>query len=259
MKVALLQMDIALGDVAVNRRKAETMLAEGLARGAKLFVLPEMWTTGYNLAEIDRLAEPAAGPTMAMLTAFARRHGVEIVSGSIAEARDGRVYNTCYAIGADGAVVAKYSKIHLIGLMAEDRYLAPGDRRAVFELSIGCAGMIICYDLRFTELPRAMALEGCRTLFVPAEWPASRGAHWRALNIARAIENQLFVIAVNRVGRDDNNVFYGHSLAVDPWGEVLAEGSEAGEEVIVADVDFAAGEEIRRRMPVFADRRPECY
>ncbi len=259
MKVALLQMDIALGDVAANRRKAGAMLAEGLARGARLFVLPELWTTGYKLAEIATLAEPEGGPTLAMLTAFAREHGVEVISGSIAEARDGKVYNTCYAIDADGEVVAKYSKIHLIGLMAEDRYLAPGDSKALFELSFGPAGMIICYDLRFTELPRALALAGCRTLFVPAEWPASRGAHWRALNVARAIENQLFVIAVNRVGRDEHNIFFGHSLAVDPWGEVLAEGSADGEEVVVADVDFAAGEEIRRRMPVFADRRPQCY
>ncbi len=259
MKVALLQMDIALGDVAANRRKAGAMLAEGLAKGAKLFVLPEMWTTGYKLAEIAALAEPEGGPTLAMLTAFAREHGVEVIGGSIAEARGGRVYNTCYAIGADGAVAAKYSKIHLIGLMEEDRYLTAGDSKAIFELSFGPAGTIICYDLRFTELPRALALAGCRTLFVPAEWPASRGTHWRALNVARAIENQLFVIAVNRVGQDENNVFYGHSLVVDPWGEVLAEGSAAGEEVIVVDVDFAAGEEIRRRLPVFADRRPQCY
>jgi len=98
-----------------------------------------------------------------------------------------------------------------------------------------------------------------KTLFVPAEWPLSRGKHWRALSIARAIENQMFVIAVNRVGSDPDNVFYGHSLVVDPWGEVLAEGSETEEQVLVVDVDFAAVEEIRRRIPVFADRRPECY
>ncbi len=259
MKVALLQMDIALGDVAANRRKAADMIAEAVGRGAKLLVLPEMWTTGYKLAAIHELAEPEGGPTLAMLRAAARQSGVEIVTGSMAEARDGKVYNTCYAVDAAGEVVAKYSKIHLIGLMAEDRYLAPGDAKAMFELSCGQAGIIICYDLRFTELPRALALAGCRTLFVPAEWPASRGAHWRALNIARAIENQMFVIAVNRVGRDEGNVYFGHSLIVDPWGEVLAEGPERDEAVVVADVDFAAGEEIRRRMPVFADRRPECY
>jgi predicted amidohydrolase len=259
MKVALLQMDIALGDVAANRRKAADMIAAAIGRGAKLLVLPEMWTTGYKLAAIHELAEPEGGPTLAMLRAAARDKGVEMITGSLAESRDGKVYNTCYAIDAAGDVVAKYSKIHLIGLMEEDRYIAPGDAKAMFELSFGKAGMIICYDLRFTELPRALALAGCRTLFVPAEWPASRGAHWRALNIARAIENQMFVIAVNRVGRDEGNVYFGHSLVVDPWGEVLAEGSADNEEVLVVDVDFAAGEEIRRRMPVFADRRPQYY
>ncbi|HWQ61951.1 MAG TPA: carbon-nitrogen family hydrolase [Negativicutes bacterium] len=259
MKIALLQMDIVLGDATANRRKAADMIATGLSRGAELLVLPEMWTTGYKLAEIDRLAEPDDGPTMTMLRANARENGVEIVTGSMAEARDGKVYNTCYAIDASGEVVAKYSKIHLIGLMQEDRYIEPGDSKAMFSLRCGPAGMIICYDLRFTELPRTLALAGCRTLFVPAEWPAQRGAHWRTLNLARAIENQMFVIAVNRVGRDPDNVYFGHSLVVNPWGEVLAEGSEDREEVIVADVDFAAGEEIRRRMPVFADRRPQYY
>ncbi len=259
MKVALLQMDIVLGDVAANRRKAAAMIAAAAGKGAKLLVLPEMWTTGYKLAAIHELAEPADGPTLAMLRALAKDNAVEIVAGSMAEARDGKVYNTGYVIDAAGEVVAKYSKIHLIGLMAEDRYIAPGDAKAMFALSCGQAGLIICYDLRFTELPRALALAGCRTLFVPAEWPASRGAHWRTLNIARAIENQMFVIAVNRVGRDEGNVYFGHSLVVDPWGEVLAEGSADNEEVLVADVDFAAGEEIRRRMPVFADRRPQYY
>ncbi len=259
MKIALLQMDIVLGDPDANRRKAADMIAAGLGQGAELFVLPEMWTTGYKLAEIGRLAEPEDGPTLAMLRAAARENGVEFVTGSMAEARGGKVYNTCYAVNAAGGVVAKYSKIHLIGLMEEDRYISPGDSKALFTLGCGQAGMIICYDLRFTELPRALALAGCRTLFVPAEWPAQRGAHWRTLNLARAIENQLFVIAVNRVGRDANNVYFGHSLVVDPWGEVLAEGSEDREEVIVVDVDFAAGEEIRRRMPVFADRRPQYY
>lgn len=259
MKVALLQMDIALGDVAANRAKASAMLAEAAGRGAELAVLPEMWTTGYALEEIHTLAEPPGGPTLTMLRAFAREHGVALVAGSLAEREDGKVYNTAYAIGRDGEVAARYRKIHLIGLMAEDRYLSPGDTRCTFDLGFGPAGLIICYDLRFTELPRALALSGCRALFVPAEWPASRGRHWLALNVARAIENQMFVIAVNRVGRDAANLFYGHSLIVDPWGEVVAEGSETAEQVIVADVDFAAVEEIRKRMPVFADRRPECY
>lgn len=259
MKVALLQMDIVLGDVAANRAKALAMLDEGIARGAGVLVLPEMWTTGYALPEIKKLAEPSDGPTLAMLREKAAKNRVEIITGSIAESRDGRVYNTCYAVGPRGDVVSRYSKIHLIGLMREDLFLAPGDSKAVFDMSFGRAGMIICYDLRFTELPRALALAGCRVLFVPAEWPAARGGHWRALLIARAIENQMFVVGVNRVGADTDNDFFGHSLVVDPWGEVIAEGSAGGEEVLVADIDMALVEAVRARMPVLSDRRPQLY
>lgn len=258
MKIALVQMDIVLGNVAANQARAQAMIEEGCRQGARLVVLPELWNTGYQLQEIRNLAESEDGSSLGMLKRLAQEYYVEIVAGSIAETDGTHVYNTAYVIGQDGGIHTKYRKIHLIGLMAEDRYLSPGNRRCLFDSVAGPAGLIICYDLRFTELPRAMALAGCRTLFVPAEWPSIRGRHWVTLNVARAIENQLFVIAVNRVGKDLDNDFYGHSMVVDPWGEVLAEGSEK-EEVIVVDVNFAAGEEIRSRIPVFRDRRPECY
>jgi omega-amidase len=259
MKTALIQMDIALGDVEANRCKARSFIAQGLDRGAELFVLPELWTTGYALKEIHRLAEPADGQTVCMLQQIARENRIEIITGSIAELRNGKVFNTAYAIGRNGGILAQYSKIHLIGLMAEDRYLSPGKEKCLFDLSLGKAGMIICYDLRFTELPRALALQGCQALFIPAEWPSARGRHWQALTIARAIENQMFVIAVNRVGSDPDNAFFGHSMIVNPWGEILIEGAETEEELLVTDVDFAAVADIRKRIPVFADRRPECY
>lgn len=258
MKIALVQMDIALGDLLTNQAKAKTMVEDACRQGARLVVLPELWNTGYQLKDIRSLAAQDKGSSLELLKDLAREFSAEIVAGSIAEAAGDRVYNTAYVIGPDGNVRAKYRKIHLIGLMAEDRYLSPGQQQCLFESVAGPAGVIICYDLRFTELPRAMALKGCRTLFVPAEWPSIRGKHWVTLNTARAIENQLYVIAVNRVGKDLDNEFYGHSLVIDPWGEVVVEGSEQ-EEVIVVDVDFAVGEEIRSRIPVFTDRRPECY
>lgn len=259
MKTAVIQMDIVLGDVAANQKKALAMIEEGLHAGAKLFVLPEMWTTGYKLEEIKKLAEPENGPSIRMLQSVAKQNKVEIIAGSIAETDNGKVYNTAYAINRSGDVVAKYRKIHMSGLAGEEKYISPGSCKSAFDLSFGKAGLIICYDVRFTELPRALALAGCKVLFVPAEWPAVRGKHWLALNIARAIENQMFVIAVNRVGADENDVFFGHSLVINPWGEVLAEGSEDGEEVVTADVDFASIAEIRKRIPIFADRRPEYY
>jgi omega-amidase len=259
MKTALIQMDISLGEVEKNRNRAELLIARGIAQGAELFILPELWTTGYQLKEIAKLAEPENGQTVSMLRRIAKENRIEIIAGSIAELRDGKVFNTAYAVGREGQILAKYSKIHLIGLMEEDCYLKPGHEKCLFDMRIGKAGMIICYDLRFTELPRTMALQGCHTLFVVAEWPSVRGTHWKALNIARAIENQMFVVAVNRVGQDEENVFYGHSLVIDPWGEILIEGSETKEELLVVNIDFDAVGAIRKRVPVFADRRPDCY
>jgi len=259
MRIALVQMDVAYGDIEANHAKARAFIAEGLARGAELFVFPELWTTGYKLKEIDSLSETLAGKTIEMLCRIARENNVAIVAGSLPELADGKIYNTACAIGSDGRIVGRYRKIHLIGLMEEDLYLAPGDERCVFPLASATAGLIICYDLRFPELSRALALQGARILFVCAEWPSVRGNHWRILNIARAIENQFFVIAVNRVGRDPDNVFFGHSLAVDPWGEIIVEGSETKEELLIADIAPASVENVRQRVPVFQDRRPACY
>jgi len=118
--------------------------------------------------------------------------------------------------------------------------------------------MMICYDIRFPELARKLALSGAKILFVPAEWPHPRLHHWRSLLIARAIENQMYVCGINRVGRDAANVFCGHSMIVDPWGEVIAEADET-ETIISAAVDLARPDEVRSRIPVFRDRRPELY
>ncbi|MEG6584489.1 carbon-nitrogen family hydrolase [Dendrosporobacter sp. 1207_IL3150] len=258
MKIAILQMDIILGDVEANRQKARTMITEGIRQGVTLFVLPEMWTTGYKLDQISELAEQENGPSIKMLKQLATEHSVEIITGSIAEARNNKVYNTAYVIDKTGEVIAKYSKIHLIGLMAEEKHITPGDQKCSFDLSIGKSGLIICYDIRFTELPRSLALAGCTTLFIPAQWPELRGDHWRILNLARAIENQMFVISANTVNGRGRGKMYGHSMIINPWGEIIMEGGE-GEELIIADVDFSIVHEIRKRLPVFTDRRPEYY
>lgn len=252
-------MDIVFGDPAANRRKAMAMIEEGVRQKAKLFVLPELWTTGYALDHLLDLGESEFGLTVQMLKKAAQEYGVEIITGSIAEIRNNKVYNTAYAINANGDIIGKYSKIHLVPMMNEDKFLTPGNQKGMFEFSFGKAGIIICYDLRFTELPRSLSLNGCQAMFVSAQWPVIRGKHWLTLNVARAIENQIFVIAVNRVGQDINNKFFGHSLVIDPWGEIIAEGSETDEQVIIADVEFSMVNLIRKEIPIFADRRPECY
>jgi omega-amidase len=148
--------------------------------------------------------------------------------------------------------------VHLFRLMNEEKYLQPGEQMGSFSLDgIPCAG-VICYDIRFPEWIRKHVVAGAQVLFVVAEWPMPRLAHWRHLLITRAIENQCYVIACNRVGSDPDNTFAGHSLIIDPWGEIVAEASPE-EETLLAEIDLAQVSQIRKRIPIFSDRRPELY
>ena len=158
----------------------------------------------------------------------------------------------------DGTLAASYSKIHLFRLMDEDQYLAPGEAGELHELPWGCAGLAICYDLRFPELFRRYALEGARLLILPAEWPHPRRMHWRTLLRSRAIENQCFVAACNRVGTTEGVTFFGSSAVIDPWGETLIEGGET-EALLTVRIDLNTVEATRAKIPILADRRPELY
>ncbi|EES72102.1 carbon-nitrogen family hydrolase [Paenibacillus sp. MB22_1] len=259
-RIALIQCDIVLGQPEVNRAKLEAAM-DRAARAAEkpdVILLPELWNTGYALTEIGRLADPEGQNSRAWLAAFARRHGIHVIGGSIAENRSGQVYNTMLVFNRSGEEVAAYSKIHLFRLMEEEKYLQPGERSVTFELDGLPAGAEICYDIRFPELTRSLALRGAKLLFVAAEWPLPRLNHWRTLLIARAIENQMYVIACNRTGKGGGDEFFGHSMIIDPWGEIVAEGGEA-EEIVTGSIDLTLVDQVRRRIPVFDDRRPLAY
>ncbi|MCR4431012.1 MAG: carbon-nitrogen family hydrolase [Tepidanaerobacteraceae bacterium] len=315
LKVSLIQMDVAFGDPEQNRRRAEAMIKEALKQRKKpdVLVLPEMWTTGYDLARISDIADREGSPTIDWLQEVAGKNRVNIVAGSIADRRamnldaagskaartpDGTggcrkvysfqaagagekesnvggpqsgaagtrsspnkkegVFNSSYVINRDGEIVARYDKVHRFRLMEEDRYLSPGKEAVTFELDGIPCGIIICYDLRFPEFVRKLALLGAKVLFIPAQWPRPREIHWKLLNIVRAIENQFFVVAVNRAGKDGKEEFPGMSLVVDPWGEVLLEGSDR-QEVLTATLDLSRIDHARRKITVFEDRRPELY
>ena len=259
-RIALIQMDIALGDPDTNYARAAEKIEEAVSAAEKpdVIVLPEMWNTGYSLSNIGELADRGGGRTQQAIGELALRHGVHIIAGSVADSDGERVRNTIYAFDRSGRMHASYSKIHLFRLMDEEKYLTAGERIGELRLDGHEAGMMICYDIRFPELARKLALSGAKILFVPAEWPHPRLHHWRSLLIARAIENQMYVCGINRVGRDAANVFCGHSMIVDPWGEVIAEADET-ETIISAAVDLARPDEVRSRIPVFRDRRPELY
>ncbi|MCP3771906.1 carbon-nitrogen family hydrolase [Paenibacillus sp. MZ04-78.2] len=258
--LALLQMDIAIGEPDRNFAKLESLLHEAVAHDTKpdVIVFPEMWNTGYALDRIQELADHYGERTEALLSAFSRKNGVNIIGGSIAEKRDDGVYNTIFAYDRQGNRAGDYSKIHLFRLMDEEKFLQSGDRAGELQLDGIPAGMMICYDIRFPELARKLALGGAQILFVPAEWPNPRLHHWRTLLMARAIENQMFVVSCNRVGMSGKTEFFGHSMVIDPWGEVLAEGEEA-ETIVRASVDLSQVPAVRSKIPVFEDRRPSLY
>jgi len=255
LKVAVLQMDVALGEKRKNMIRAEAMITEAAEQGAQAVILPELWTTGYALTRIAELAEqPGSGETLKCMREWAARHRLYIGGGSIAEREaDGKVYNVTYIIGPDGAVLTRYRKRHLFPLMDEHIWMAPGDDQGLADTEYGRWGTFICFDLRFPEIARTLAVAGARIIWVPAEWPNPRLEHWRALLIARAIEDQCFIVACNRVGSDPSSIFFGHSLIIDPWGRVLAEGGE-GEEVLTATLELDEVDAVRKRIPCFEVR-----
>lgn len=261
--ITLVQMDCALGKPAANFARAETMIAQAAQRGSDLVVLPELWSTAYDLehaaAHASPLARRAGEPGwFGRLAALAQTYGVWL-TGSLLEAQpDGRFYNCMALYAPDGSLAAVYRKIHLFRLMEEEIYLGPGQESTLVDLPWGKTGLAICYDLRFPELFRGYALQGAQLMVLPAEWPHPRRAHWRTLLRARAIENQCFVAACNRVGSSKGSAFFGASAVIDPWGEMLVEGGEA-EMLLTVTVDLGQVDAVRRKIPVFADRRPELY
>ena len=258
MRVSVIQMNIVLGDPEVNREQASKLIQKAAEDKPDVIVLPEMWNTAYSLDILERVADRDGQPSGDLISALSRETGINVVAGSVSDLREGKAYNTAYVFDRLGRRVADYSKVHLFRLMDEEKYLAPGDKPSTFELDGVRCGLIICYDLRFPELTRTLALDGARILFVPAEWPQPRLSHWRILNQARAIENQMFVVSCNRVGAKGDTIFFGHSMIIDPWGEIVSEGGEDGA-IISAELDLDLVEKARARIPVFSDRAPGVY
>ena len=258
LKVACVQLDIDFGNPQANFSKVEKKIREAALLGAKIVVLPEMWNTAYDLTRLNEIADVEGEQTKSLFKKLSREYQISIVGGSVSTKKSGEFYNTMYVTNEAGEIVAEYDKAHLFKLMDEHHYLEAGNSKNLFDLAgIQMAG-IICYDLRFPEWIRVHTLNGAKIVFVPAQWPDKRIDHWKILLQARAIENQCFIVAVNRVGSDPNNSFNGNSMIIAPWGEVLWVGGN--EEMIqIVDVQIEQIEEVRTRIPVFSDRREELY
>lgn len=261
MKHAIYQMDIIAGDPEANRLKVEKWIGQTVKKEQPdIIVLPEMWTTGYTLAELEGLADIDGEPTTSFLKDMASRHGINIIGGSIANKKADGIFNSSIVIDDRGNTIHEYDKIHLVPMLDEPRYLTGGKEKVqVFELDGVKMGLIICYDLRFPELARSLALQDVQILYVVAEWPTSRKEHWKALQVARAIENQMYVVSSNRIGSYKGTDFAGNSMIIDPWGNALKTGSEAEEETIVETLSLEFVPQIRKDVPVFSSRVPELY
>lgn len=259
MKISCVQMDMLLAQPEANFQRAEELILQALADTPDVVVLPECWNLGiYYGEDLKQLCDREGQRTKAFLGAMAAKYRVNIVSGSIYDLRDGLVYNTALVFDRTGACVASYDKTHLFTHGGEHLYCTPGDHLCRFTLDGVDCGIVICYDIRFPELARSMALEGMDILFVPAQWPKSRIELLTALAVARAVENQMYVVSCNSGAPSEKSHRGGHSAIVDPLGMVLAEAGEQ-EEIISASCDLSVINNIRTSINVFADRRPDLY
>ncbi|HWQ58276.1 MAG TPA: carbon-nitrogen family hydrolase [Clostridia bacterium] len=260
MNVCCVQMDVLPGRPEENFTRAEALIRRAVAaERPDAVVLPETWNTGFAPGKLGpELADEDGARTREVFSALAKELEINIVAGSVANRRGGGLYNTAYVFDRAGACIASYDKTHLFSPMGEDKAFEKGDHLARFMLDGASCALIVCYDLRFPELTRTLALGGLDILFVVSQWPAQRVPQLNILVRARAIENQMFVALCNSCGEAFGTRFGGNSAIIDPWGAALAEA--AGEEALVAaDIDLAALADIRANIPVFRDRRAELY
>ncbi len=267
MRAAAIQLN-STTDVDRNLATAERLVDAAAAAGAELVVLPEKWSALGPGEVLVRLAEPLDGPIVTAAREWARRLGITLLAGSVGERIEGseRIANTSLLIAPDGEIEATYRKIHMFDVdvggvsYRESEHERAGDEVVVAPAAGTDLGMTICYDLRFPELFRILALRGARVITVPSAFTATTGRdHWEVLLRARAIEDQLFVVAANQFGTAPPSFSsWGHSMIVDPWGRVLDVLAD-GEGHAIADLDLGEIELVRARVPSLASRRDGAY
>jgi predicted amidohydrolase len=267
VRVAAVQLN-SNGDKARNLAAAERLVRDAAADGAEFVALPEKWNLLAGGPELAAGAEPLDGPSLTAARGWARDLGIHLLAGSISErgAEGEKASNTSVLIGPDGGDLAVYRKIHMFDVDAggvsyrESEFERPGEESVLAQAGALGVGMTVCYDLRFPELVRILALRGARLIAVPSAFTLATGRdHWEVLLRARAIENQLFVLAPNQWGEAPPHYSsFGRSVIVDPWGVVLATAPD-GECFVAAELDFAAQDRVRESLPSLANRRPGAY
>ena len=263
MKIALAQFEVVRGDPTANLAKIRELAAESKAREANVLFLPEMCTTGFDWQKNKSLLNQA-DRHRDTLAELAKASDIAICGSFLEATAAGRPANSLYYFERTGEIVLHYRKVHLFTLFHEEKHMEVGTDIVTDDTELGRVGCSICYDLRFPELFRRCALQGAMIQALPAAFPHPRLAHWQTLIRARAIENQMYVVATNQCGTEDHGKetgsihYFGHSMVVDPWGEILLEADES-EGVHVVDIDLETVATIRAQMTVLRDRRPELY
>lgn len=273
-KIALCQIT-GSADKELNMHRAETAVREAAGEGAGIVCLPEMWNCPYSNDYFRKYAESSDGPSVRFMSSLASELGITLIGGTIAELDDDRVYNTSFCFGPEGELLGRHRKVHLFDIDLEGKFrfmesdtLTAGKDETVFDVTVEgdngpetCrVGVAICYDVRFPEWFRKMALDGAQLIFLPAAFNTTTGpAHWDVTMRARAVDNQVY-FAANAPARDDNGIFkaYGNSCIVDPWGKFLSHADEK-ECIIYGDVDLNYIDEVRRQLPLLKHRREELY
>lgn len=267
MKVAAIQLN-SQNNKEENITKALEHIREAAKNDAEFIVLPEYVDYMGEDKEKIKICETIPGRTSNSFANIAKELNVYLLAGSVHEkADDNCVYNTSILFNKSGEMIAKYRKVHLYDAVFEGRYtikesdtIKAGNKMVTAETSFGTVGMSICYDIRFPELFRSLALQGSKVIFVPAAFPLYTGAHhWEVLLRARAIENQCFIVAAGQFGTAPPDfVEFGNSMIIDPWGTVLARAPEK-EAIIMADLDFSFIDSVKGKTPCFNHRRPDVY
>ena len=251
-----MQFDVKLSDIEANLVTVVKKLRILGKQGVDLAVLPELWSCGFDHDRLVSHAEKTPD-IIDILSKEAARLNM-IITGSLPELLDNDVFNTLYVIDKDGSIAGFYRKLHLFSLTDENKYFCAGNRAVVCETSAGFLGLMICYDLRFPELCRTLALKDAGIVIVSAQWPKSRINHWNILLSARAVENQLYIVAANRCGSDGEDEYGGCSQIVSPGGNLLL-NAKNNECAMAAVLDFDEITKLRKQIPCLNERLPDAY
>ncbi|MEG1798607.1 MAG: carbon-nitrogen family hydrolase [Synergistaceae bacterium] len=260
LRVGVIQTDVKIGDREGNYARLEALLEQKYVSSdlETVMVLPEIWDVGYAISEPGFYGDPEAREAAKFLGGLAKKYNCWFAGGSVLALTDDGAMNRAMVITPEGKYTASYDKAHLFALMNEDKFLRAGSSRTLFDIGDIRCGLSVCYDLRFCEWFRLYAVEGAEVLFISAQWPMPRIAHWRTLLQARAIENIMYVVACNRCGQTGKTVFGGNSMVIAPDGEILVELGEE-ETLVFTEFDTEKVSCERSFLRTLELRRPELY